>query len=289
MQKGKRTFIESYKMPPYGYVGFSLILIFWYINWHFNGVRSHWAFFPLWLGFILTMNGLTEKKQGASLFSRNKKTWLLLFITSAPVWWIFEWLNKVAGYWQYLGVEEFTDLEYNIFATISFSTVIPAIFSTSEWLATFSFTDRFRRGIKIGGKKSTRVIFFILGWSMLILFILWPQYGAAFLWMSLYFILDPLNAHLGYPSLLDKTARGNWRPVFILWLASIICGFFWELWNYYAYPKWIYEIPFVDFWYIFEMPLPGYLGYLPFALELYAMYHFIVGILGLKDEHYFRV
>jgi hypothetical protein len=52
------------------------------------------------------------------------------------------------------------------------------------------------------------------------------------------------------------------------------------MWNYYSDPKWIYKIPFVDYAYIFEMPALGYLGYLPFALELFALYHLITGIRG---------
>jgi hypothetical protein len=31
------------------------------------------------------------------------------------------------------------------------------------------------------------------------------------------------------------------------------------------------------------MPLLGYLGYIPFALELFALYHFAIGIVG-KDR-----
>ena len=51
------------------------------------------------------------------------------------------------------------------------------------------------------------------------------------------------------------------------------------MWNFYAYPKWVYQVPFVDFWRIFEMPILGYGGYIPFSLELFALYHLIVGIL----------
>ena len=34
------------------------------------------------------------------------------------------------------------------------------------------------------------------------------------------------------------------------------------------------------------MPLLGYGGYLPFALELFAMYHLIVGLAGQKKTDY---
>jgi len=98
--------------------------------------------------------------------------------------------------------------------------------------------------------------------------------------MSLYLILDPINAWLGHRSILNYTTQADWRPVWALWLASLICGFFWEMWNYYSYPKWFYQVPFVDSWYVFEMPLLGYLGYLPFSLELFAVYHLVVGVSG---------
>ncbi len=62
------------------------------------------------------------------------------------------------------------------------------------------------------------------------------------------------------------------------------------MWNYWSYPKWKYEIPFVDFLHVFEMPLLGYTGYLPFALELFGLYHLAVGLLGLKGwRNYLRL
>jgi hypothetical protein len=56
-----------------------------------------------------------------------------------------------------------------------------------------------------------------------------------------------------------------------------MCGFFWEMWNFFSYPKWVYHIPFFDFLRVFEMPILGYGGYIPFALELFALYHLLNG------------
>ena len=53
----------------------------------------------------------------------------------------------------------------------------------------------------------------------------------------------------------------------VLLLAALICGCFWEMWNVFSLEKWIYTVPFVDRFHIFEMPLLGYAGYLPFGLE----------------------
>ncbi|MEC7347693.1 MAG: hypothetical protein VYB60_02400, partial [SAR324 cluster bacterium] len=75
-----------------------------------------------------------------------------------------------------------------------------------------------------------------------------------------------------------------------LWAGCLICGFFWEFWNFWSYPKWIYQIPFVDFWRIFEMPVLGYLGYLPFALELFGLYHLVTGIFsGMGKRDYLQI
>jgi hypothetical protein len=46
----------------------------------------------------------------------------------------------------------------------------------------------------------------------------------------------------------------------------------WEFWNYWARTKWIYTVPILAEVRIFEMPVPGYLGFPAFALECFAMY-----------------
>jgi hypothetical protein len=47
----------------------------------------------------------------------------------------------------------------------------------------------------------------------------------------------------------------------------VICGFFWEMWNLHSLAKWVYSIPYVHVGKVFEMPILGYAGYLPFGLE----------------------
>jgi hypothetical protein len=129
----------------------------------------------------------------------------------------------------------------------------------------------------------------MIGLSTFALMMAWPLYFFPFVWLSVYFIIEPINVWLGHRSLAKWTTVGNWRPVIALWLGVLICGFFWEMWNVFSYPKWIYTVPWVDFLHIFEMPLLGYGGYLPFALELYALYNLVVGLLGQKSSDYLRV
>jgi hypothetical protein len=89
-------------------------------------------------------------------------------------------------------------------------------------------------------------------------------------------------------SLFDFLSEGNWKPFICLITGCIICGFFWEMWNYYSYPKWVYHLQLANFFHIFEMPVLGYLGYIPFSLELFAIYNLINGIFGNKIDNYLK-
>jgi hypothetical protein len=99
----------------------------------------------------------------------------------------------------------------------------------------------------------------------------WPTYCYPFVWTSLVLILEPVNCWFGRRHFLQTLQRGDWRLVASLALGAVICGFFWEMWNYYSYPKWVYHTPGAQFLHVFEMPLLGYGGYVPFALELWAL------------------
>ena len=198
---------------------------------------------------------------------------MLLFIVSAPAWWLFELFNSITRNWFYDGRQYFTDMEYALLATLSFSTVIPAVFGTTELISTLNLFKGFRDGRKLDKTSRISLTMLILGLTMLILLVLFPKYCYPFIWGSVYLIIEPVNIKLKNRTLLDFTKTGNWQPIFNLFTGSLICGFFWELWNYYSYPKWIYDAPFVNFAHIFEMPLIGFIGYLPFSLELYALYN----------------
>ena len=131
---------------------------------------------------------------------------------------------------------------------------------------------------------------FAAGGLMLLLLLFWPTHFFPLVWCSVYCLLEPLNVKLANRSLFDDLARGDWRPVIALGAGCLICGFFWEMWNFYSYPKWVYRIPYADRYHLFEMPLAGYLGYLPFSLELFALYHLVAGLfLPGGNRHYLRL
>ncbi len=274
------------KFPYYGWVGLALAVVFWTVNWFGSGLRTFWAFFPMWLGYCLVVDALVLSRTGTSLLTRSWKKYIGLFVVSAPVWWLFEALNLRTLNWTYTGVEKFTPLAYAFWTTLNFTIVIPAVFGSAELLASFDFVKKLRRGPVIRPDKPTTIAFFATGWVMLILLLVWPAIFFPFLWLSLYFILEPLNVWLKNRSLAEWTGVGDWRPVISLWLGVLLTAFFWEMWNYFSYPKWIYHVAWGGWLHIFEMPMLGYCGYLPFSLELFAIYHLVVGLFGQKHTGY---
>jgi hypothetical protein len=69
--------------------------------------------------------------------------------------------------------------------------------------------------------------------------------------------------------------QGDWRLLWLSALAALVCGIFWEMWNYKSLSHWEYAIPFVHGFQIFEMPILGYAGYPPFGLECLALAQFL--------------
>jgi len=276
-------------IPWQGHTGILFILIFWPLNWFVEGLRTHILFFPLWLGYCLTIDGFVYAKKGHSLLTRNPKNYLLLFYLSAPLWWLFELFNQRTQNWFYVGREHFTDIQYAVLATLAFSTVIPAVFGTAELLSTTLWNSK--KSVKKTQNIALRnpFIYLLSGIISLGLLLLWPYYFFGLLWISVFLIVDPINYLLGNRSLIQDMIASRWTTILSLSVGALVCGFFWEFWNFYSYPKWIYHVPHVGFWHVFEMPILGYLGYIPFSLELFALYHLLHGIIGKNSDAYLQL
>jgi hypothetical protein len=277
------------RFPIHGWPGLALLVCAWILNWSLTGLRTQFLFFPLWLGYCLLVDALVYLRKGTSLLARSWKQYLGLFLISMPGWWLFEIFNRRLGDWYYQGAEVFSPFQSWFWATLNFSTVIPAVFSSAELAGSFSWVKKIGRGPAIPLNRRTTISFFCAGWIMLVLMLLFPSLFFPFVWLSVYFILEPVNVWSGNRSLTSHTAQGDWRPVLALWAGVLLTAFFWEMWNYYSYPKWVYHVPWGNSLHIFEMPLLGYGGYLPFALELFALVHLIYGFLGQKKSTYIQL
>ena len=70
--------------------------------------------------------------------------------------------------------------------------------------------------------------------------------------------------------------------MFSLLASGLLCGFLWEFWNYWALSKWTYTVPYFGNIKIFEMPVLGFLGFPPFAVECWAIYILVRWLLQPK-------
>jgi len=131
--------------PWWGWLGFTLIALGWVLAWTEGLVPLEWrrhTFTPLWLGYVLVMNGLARRRTGSCPLTHRTGWFLTLFPVSAVFWWLFEHLNQFVGNWYYTGIVATSDWDYFLQAALPFSTVLPAVASTWSWLGTFSRLDR---------------------------------------------------------------------------------------------------------------------------------------------------
>ena len=106
------------------------------------------------------------------------------------------------------------------------------------------------------------------------------RYLAAPVWLGFILLFDPINARLGGESLIGDFRAGRHDRLVNLLLGGLLCGVLWEFWNYWSRAKWHYTVPIMERVKIFEMPLPGYLGFPAFALECFTMYVFVRLVAG---------
>lgn len=278
--------MRHHRFPPYGFLALALCLVAWACSWLRIEPVSPYTFFPLWFGYILFIDALVVARHGKSLLTRARRRFILLFITSSVFWWVFEGLNVPVQNWHYVFDRPYSPLAYFLIASLNFSTVLPAVMETAELLSTFKPLHPHMSASEPGPRLSLWVLVLVevLGIICFILPWLFPQYFFGLIWLCVVLVLDPINNFFGRKSALAHIAVHDWR-FFVVPLGGITCGFFWEMWNYFSLPKWYYTIPYVGFWKIFEMPILGYSGYLPFALELFAMYQFVLLLTRQKEDY----
>jgi len=261
-----------YRFPWWGWSGLGFGIIAWIFAWSrfswFAQLQPH-TFTPLWVSFIVVINALTFKRTGRCTMLDRPGFFLILFPFSALFWWFFEYLNRFVQNWYYVGVR-FEPMEYFWYATLSFSTVLPAVLGARQWIASFKgFRERYGNffPIKIARPGlAAGLVLTVSGFGLTGIGI-WPDYLFPLLWISPLLIVVSLQTLMKERHVLSDIACGNWHWVVTSALAALLCGLFWETWNFYSLAKWIYTVPFVHRFQIFEMPILGYAGYLPFGLE----------------------
>jgi hypothetical protein len=259
-------------MPAYAWLGLGLMLLSESLM--LQRVEPFWSWHtPIaWTGYLLLADGLARRWRGDSWLWSAGREFLFLAALSVPLWLVFEGFNLFIRNWYYVNLPDALVLRWLGYVW-SFATIWPAIFLTGELVGIARGTaprPPSRRPAAMTAGMWTSVV---SGAAMLVWPILRPSpYLAAPVWLGFIFLLDPINARAGDESLLGDWRAGRTDRAGNLALAGLACGVVWEFWNYWARTKWIYAVPILPDLKVFEMPLPGYLGFPAFALECFVMY-----------------
>ena len=264
-----------------------------------------------WTGFIVFADSIVYRACGRSWIRSTPREFAWLAVASIPLWLVFEFYNLYIDNWSYVGLPEQPVLRYFGYAW-SFATIWPAIFEGADlmgvmragragWAGGSGWTGesgretllpRSRPGLPAPPARpalparpaqpaypALPAPAIIVGALMLtppfLVSSSIARYLAAPVWLGFIFLLDPINAWLGGESLYRNFREGRMDQLVNFALSGVLCGVLWEFWNYWARAKWHYTVPILEHVKIFEMPLPGYLGFPPFAIECFTMYVFV--------------
>ncbi|MBD3414124.1 MAG: hypothetical protein GF421_06820 [Candidatus Aminicenantes bacterium] len=251
------------------FIGLFLLVVASFLLYLRIPFMETWFYSFGWWSVILMMDGINFRLQGSSFLFRSPRIFVEVAFLSVPVWLVFELINISLKNWMYLDLPNST-LERWAGYFIAFATVIPALIELSELFQ--GLLPKKRRPLfEFKTSPFLRRAMFFLGILFLIVAMTWPRYGFPLVWICFILILEPLNIKNNQKSLLREIEQGHLRLFWSWCLAGFCAGVIWEFLNFYAGAKWIYSIPYFDFIHIFEMPLLGYLGFIPFALEIFAV------------------
>ena len=280
-QEARRFWLKGYGWLGLTIIGISEILLF-------TGVSFVRTFFtPMaWTGYILFADSLVYRIKGSSLILNRPGELALLLPLSIGFWLVFEFYNLFLQNWHYIGLPE--ELPWRLLGYAwAFATIWPAILETAEALEACRVISRQKmKAFRVTRKHLSLSLVF--GAFCLVIPLLSPpgiaHYLAAPVWVGFVFLLDPLNYWLGKQSLFQDLEKGDPRVLYSLLLSGILCGLLWEFWNFWAGARWHYTIPLLGEVKIFEMPVLGYLGFPPFAVECYVMLAFVKNILRYRSR-----
>jgi hypothetical protein len=201
-------------------------------------MMSQYSFFPLWLGYILTINGIAEVAYRTSLIRVMRWYFLVLFTASIPLWWFFEAVNRVVDNWEYILPHPISGLHYVIQASTNFATVLPAVLSTAfvayrMWRGYSLVTTGLPWMVRRSHLQSS-VFVGLMSFAVLWAF---PHETFPLVWIAPILLLEPVAYVTGLPSLLRMSAEGRYLlPVSVV-SATLFTGIWWELWNFYSVPN----------------------------------------------------
>jgi hypothetical protein len=160
---------------------------------------------------------------------------------------------------------------------VAYASVIPAMIEISLFFQSFLSKKKLAL-FRVRGAPALLKSWFFSGIILIILALTWPRLFFPLGWLCLIFLIEPLNHWLKNETLLKDLKKRDWTLFWSWLLTGLVSGFLWEFWNFWAGSHWEYSLPYLNFWRIFQMPVFGYIGFLPFALEIFVLYQLLFAL-----------
>ncbi|UCG76867.1 MAG: DUF4332 domain-containing protein [Gemmatimonadota bacterium] len=230
----------------------------------------HWAWYP----FLIALGaGYALRTASSPLSARLAAS---LFFWSAPLWFLFELFNLRLANWYYVFAAD-TGPVRALAAFTAFATVLPAIYLAYRWVRLAGFAQGLRGPVlplrRYPGALAGA------GFAFLALSLWQPRIFFPLVWGGLTLVLEPWNYRRAPErSLVGDLAVGRYDRLAQLALAGALVGLCWEAFNALAATRWIYTVPGLEGHKLFEMPLPGFLGFPVFALDCFVGYQALVNL-----------
>jgi hypothetical protein len=226
--------------------------------------------FPLaWWGIVLALDGAVRVRHGWSPLRRPGDLFACA-LASVAFWDAFELLNLRLHDWWYVGVPR-NALAGAAFSAVSYATVLPAVRLALALLAPAPGEERIA-AVPAPGKGAWLAL---AGIAMLGAAVAAPRFAFPLAWIFLWPLCESLVAGRRdeTPAVASplQALRAGRRDLPIRALAlGLPFGLAWESLNWGCARGWVYTVPHFERPKLFEMPVAGYLGYLPFLLECAA-------------------
>jgi len=235
-----------------------------------------WFYALAWGSFLIVLDGLNERRLGRSVLFEKPADFLTAALVSVPAWLVFELYNLRLKNWSY------HDLPPSLFIRavghfIAFATVLPALMELAAFFKP-GFERRLRPARPFPVTRTGLSASLGIGLGLLVLPLLWPRLFFPFVWVGFIFLLEPLNYRSGRASFLGDLAKGSLVRLLSWMAAGLSAGILWESFNFWAGAHWEYHLPYLDLGRIFQMPVFGFLGFIPFALEMFALEAVLTGV-----------
>ena len=248
-----------------------------------------WYYQFAWYSLLLACDGLgalvgVTGRRGEFLLLGKPKHLLTLLGWSAVVWLFYELWNFRLQNWYYVNLPHGAALRWASTA-VAFATVLPAVFLSSGLLGRAGLAANARwRAFALGERGLRRIQ--LAGAVMVALVLIWPRYCYPLVWGATTLLVEPwVYRRAPARSLLHDLSEGRPARLLRLLAGGVLIGFVWEMLNIRARAKWIYTVPGFEELKLFEMPLPGFLGFPPFALECFVLWQALV-VLGVAVPRY---